>query len=134
MTNAGEVVYLDSSGIVKLVHPEPESLALGRYLARWPRRASCDLARVEVFRAARLVGLTAVARVPGVLQGLNLIALDQELLDDAARLGPPRLRTLDAIHLAAALTLGAAVGRLVTYDLRMAQAANDLGFVVDAPA
>jgi predicted nucleic acid-binding protein len=43
------------------------------------------------------------------------------------------LRSLDAIHLAAAQLLGADIEVLVTYDERMADAAALLGFVVEAP-
>lgn len=75
-----------------------------------------------------------IARARRVLQDITLLALDDRLLDDAAELGPFVLRTLDAIHLAAARSLGTALGRLVTYDRRMIQAAMDLGFAVESPA
>jgi predicted nucleic acid-binding protein len=46
---------------------------------------------------------------------------------------PTELRSLDAIHLASARQLGAAVKRIVTYDDRMADAADALGWNVAAP-
>ena len=55
------------------------------------------------------------------------------MLDIAAMLDARVLRSLDAIHLAAAQRLGVDMEVLVTYDLRMAEAASALGFVVKAP-
>src|SRR4028118_1832612 len=50
---SGELLYLDSSALVKLVLPEAESAALLESLAAWPVRLSRELARVEVVRAVR---------------------------------------------------------------------------------
>lgn len=54
--------------------------------------------------------------------------IDDALLDLAADMDPLALRSLDAVHLAAAQLLGAELEALVTYDARMAQAAAALGF------
>jgi predicted nucleic acid-binding protein len=56
------------------------------------------------------------------------------VLDVAAMLPPAELRSLDAIHLATASQLGASLARVVTYDERMAGAAQALGWTVAAPA
>jgi len=63
---------------------------------------------------------------------LNLIELSRVLLDAAATLPQP-LRSLDAVHLAAAQSLGADLAAIITYDQRMAQAASGLGMVVESP-
>lgn len=55
-------MYHDSSALVKLVIVEPESLALRRYLADEPERASCALARVEILRAVRGHGSRGIQR------------------------------------------------------------------------
>jgi predicted nucleic acid-binding protein len=47
---------------------------------------------------------------------------------------PLELRSLDAIHLATASLLGADLGEIVTYDERMAAAAQSMGFRVSSPA
>lgn len=52
----------------------------------------------------------------------------------AATVGPSSLRTLDAIHLATALGLGAELDAFVTYDNRLAEAARSLGLPVVSPA
>lgn len=60
--------------------------------------------------------------------------LSGELLEQAGVLTPPDLRSLDAIHVAAALSLGDDLGDLVTYDARMAVAAQARGLNVIAPS
>jgi predicted nucleic acid-binding protein len=91
------------------------------------------LARVEVLRAVRSHGAKATARARQVLRRVDLIQLDDDLLDDAATLDAGVLRSLDAFHLAAARTLGDELSAVVTYDGRMASAADVLGLVVEAP-
>ena len=127
------MVYLDSSALVKLVVAERESVALRRYLRAEPRRASCALARIEVIRAVRPHGAAAMARARRLLRRLDLVQLDDELLDSAAALGGGVLRSLDAIHLAAAQTLADELVAVVTYDERMTTAAGGLGLMVEAP-
>ncbi len=127
------MVYLDSSALVKLVVAEPESGALRRALRRDAWRVSCALARVEVMRAVRPQGAAAVTRARRLLRRLDLVQIDDELLDAAAALDPGVLRSLDAIHLAAAQTLGDELSAVITYDERMTAAARLLDFAVDAP-
>ena len=127
------MVYLDSSALVKLVVVEPESSALRGYLAAEPERASCALARVEVIRAVRPHGPSTVSRAQRLLQRLNLVEVDDELLEAAAALDPRILRSLDAIHVAAAQLLGEELTAVVTYDRRMAAAAQLLDLTVAAP-
>jgi predicted nucleic acid-binding protein len=126
--------YLDSSAIVKLVVREPESAALSRYLrGRRPIVASA-LARVEVLRVSISFGVQAQARAHDVLNRLDLIRINDRVLTIAGGLLPPELRSLDAIHLATASLLGDTLGKVVTYDARMADAARQLGWSVVAPA
>lgn len=133
MTTSAEAVYLDSSALVKIVIREAESADLLRFLADRPVRVSAALARVELIRATRPHGSDAIARARRILAGLHLIRLDDELLEAAAALDPVILRSLDAIHLAAARALGGTLRELITYDERMAQAAKLIGCVVATP-
>jgi uncharacterized protein len=128
------MVYLDSSALVKLVVLEPESRALRAYLRGEPQRVSCGLARTEVLRAVRPVGPSAIAAARRLLQRIDLIRLDDALFDAAGMLEPVGLRSLDAIHLAAAHLVAPALRAIVTYDRRMAEGAGALGFAVVGPA
>jgi uncharacterized protein len=104
-----------------------------RYFERWASLASSRLAWIEVRRAALR------ARVPpdlttAVLEVLDEIPLDERVVEAAATLEPEGLRTLEAVHVGTALTLGERLGVLVTYDRRMAEAATAAGLLVGAPA
>ena len=59
--------------------------------------------------------------------------IDEELLDSAATIDPRVLRSLDAIHLAAAQLFGDELTAIVTYDRRMVAAAGLLDLTVTAP-
>jgi predicted nucleic acid-binding protein len=131
-TNA-EAAYIDSSAIVKLVNVEAESEALDRFLQQRAILVSSVLARVEVVRAARRYGLDAVELARTTLNTFLLRELDNQVLNDAADLDTPVLRTLDAIHVATALSFGSELAVLVTYDNRMSEAAEALGIPVASP-
>ena len=129
------MVYLDSSAIVKLVVSEPESSALRRYLAGHADRVSSGLARVEVIRALRRTpdSHAQVHRAASVLERIALVAVDEPLLNDAAAIEPRQLRSLDAVHLATALSLDG-LDAVVTYDRRLGAAAAAAGLEVVFPA
>lgn len=129
-------LYLDSSALVKLVQREKESDALRRFLRRHraDRLVTSALARVEVVRAVIIGGPAALAQARRQLSRLDQILLSTDVLDRATMLAPNvPLRSLDAIHLAAAQVVGADLRSLVTYDLRMAEAAQDVGIAVETP-
>jgi predicted nucleic acid-binding protein len=131
---SADVAYLDTSAVVKLLMRERETSALRRELRQWPRRASSSLLRVEVMRAIKRAGLPRLsAPARRHLAALSLIRMDDALLDRAGDLDPASLRSLDAIHLASALTLGTDLGVVVTYDERMLQAATALGLPTASP-
>ena len=133
---SGLVVYLDSSALVKLILQEREARALAIELRRWPERVTNVLARIEVARAVRRVGDTLPLRrkVERVLDSLALLELDDVVVATACQLNPVVLRSLDAIHLASALSLGPKLGAFIVYDKRLAEAAHQAGLPVLAPA
>jgi len=125
---------LDTSALVKLVAPEPESDALRQWLeARAEALVTSDLARTELFRAVRLVLPESAPLARQVLDTLTVLRLETGVFEEAARLGPPGLRLLDALHLAAALLPEDDLLGVVTYDERIAEATRLLGFSVLAP-
>lgn len=131
-----ELLYLDSSAIVKLVAREPETDALVERLRSRPDLVSSGLARVEVARAVRRARLPGVdvPRAEAVLERIALLRIDEAILESAGLLDPPDLRSLDAVHLASALSLGEALAGLVTYDDHLASAAQTTGLQVVAPS
>lgn len=133
LMSAEKSVYLDASAMVKLVVEEKESAALNAWLGVSRNKVSCALVRVEVGRAVAREGRMAVSRARRLLDRVDLIVLDDELLDLAAELDGP-LRSLDAIHVAAALELGDRLEVLVTYDGQMRRAAEAIGLPVASPA
>ncbi len=131
----GALAYLDTSAYVKLVLREPESDALAAELAQWPARISSVLLRTEAERAcARYGGSQWVQRARAGLGALALLPLDEQVLGAAGALAPPALRTLDALHLATALSVGRRLGVLFSYDERLCAAATAAGVPVSRPA
>lgn len=127
--------YLDTSALAKLVVAEPETAALQAWLSQAARNpVSCDLARTELLRAVRRAAPDRVVRAREVLDALTLIEVTTAVFEDAGLLDPNILRSLDAIHLAAALILGDDLEGMVTYDDRLGQAASANGIAVIAPS
>src|SRR5882724_4795352 len=112
------MIYLDSAAIVKLVHAESESSALRAWLSERAATSwiSSALAEVESFRALARYAPAAAARLPRVLDLVELVDLDAGLRARARAITPPSVRSLDAIHLATALRLGPQLTSFVTYD------------------
>ena len=129
-------VYLDTSALAKLVVHERESAALRQWLRDWPDGVTTVLSRVEVARVLRRLKATEVAhdRAAEVLRGIAMIRIDDQVLETASSLRNPMLRSIDAIHLATALSIGDAPEAFVTYDTRLAQAAKRARLNVIAPA
>jgi predicted nucleic acid-binding protein len=67
------------------------------------------------------------------LSDIALIPMDDQVLAVARRLDPSELRSLDAIHLATALSIGTDLGALFSYDDRLGAAAAAEGLRVLAP-
>ena len=127
--------YLDTAALVKLVVAEQETAALRAWLGETDRDpVSCDLVRTELMRAVRRAAPDRVVQARAVLDALTLLEVTTAVFEEAGRLDPAVVRSLDAIHLAAALSLGDDLEGLVTYDERLADAARANGVAVVAPA
>ncbi|TLW93863.1 type II toxin-antitoxin system VapC family toxin [Saccharomonospora piscinae] len=132
-------VYLDTSALLKRIFTERETDAFVEALDRWQAErsllVSSSLAWVEVARSVR-VRLEAPfgdveAQVDRALVGVAESPISPEVISLARRIGPTKLRSLDAIHLAAALLLDADL--VVTYDDRLAEACRDVGLRATSP-
>ena len=126
------MLYLDASAIVKLVRSEPETPALVEAIRADPEVVSSALSWTEVVRAARRARVRTT-RATAVLDAIAAVPIDDGILRDAAELAPTSLRTLDAIHLASARSLGEDIDAVITYDERMIEAAASLALTVRSP-
>jgi predicted nucleic acid-binding protein len=128
------ILYIETSAAAKLLIDEPAS---GRLAARLDDAVNSDdavissmLLETELRRLAVRVDLAQIA-VTHLLDRFDLVATDRSLYREAGLLPDRYLRSLDALHLAAALRVGA--GIMVTYDHRQADAAAAAGLPVLAP-
>ena len=132
---AASRLYLDASALVKLVITERESAALRIFLAGDPVLISSRIGAVELRRvAAKQDEQPAESQVDAILANTLIVEVDELVAESAGELQPTTLRTLDAIHLASALSLAPELDALVTYDNRLADAARAAGLNVVAPA
>lgn len=126
-------VYLDTSAAAKLLVEEPESAALAGYLDRLaPEQVphSSALLETELRRVAVRLDVPQ-SGVSDVLARLALVEPQRSLFHQAGVLPGRTLRSLDALHLATALRLDAAV--VVSYDIRLLESARSLGVDVLSP-
>lgn len=126
------IVYVDASAALKLVVEEPESDAVVEYCERargqGDRLISSMLLHTEMHCGAhRRPEDVDLALVRVVLSTIDLLQVEPGDLTTAALL-PGRLRTLDAIHLAAALRVDA--GAMLVYDADLGAAAKAAGIDV----
>ncbi|MGH3683018.1 MAG: type II toxin-antitoxin system VapC family toxin [Natronosporangium sp.] len=129
------MLYLDTSALMKIVRPEPETVALRDWLAAQPDQllATSALAEVELPRALHRIGETErLSRAVELLEDLLIIEIDTYVRRAAADLPEPLLRSLDAIHVASAHQLRPDLSAVITYDRRMA-AAVDPAVTVASP-
>ena len=128
------VAYVDSSALLKLAVLEPETVALEARLLEYEGLVSSRLAALECGRAARRASHRRVLQaLKEVLDAIYLLDITQPILDRAAAANPPTLRSLDAIHLATALSMDDTTLELITYDDRFAAAARANGLTVLQP-
>ena len=132
--------YADASALVKLVRDEPESPALRAFVDD-ADLVSCELVLTEVPRAirraaahdARLPLDVLLDRADETLDAIALLPLERALLLVAGALQEPALRSLDAIHVAAAASVSP-IDAFLSYDERQAAVARLAGLRTVAPA
>lgn len=123
--------YLDTSAAAKLLAEEPESDTLTHWAdSDLPDLVATHLLGTELRRFAARHGLPQAA-VTALLDRVSLYDLPRSLHQEAGLLPGRELRSLDALHLAAAVRLE--VSAVVTYDARLGEAATATGLTVLAP-
>jgi hypothetical protein len=128
------ILYIETSAAAKLVIDEPASARLAAHLDGAVEQddalLSSMLLETELRRLAVRTGV-AQAAVTQLLERFDLLEIDRSLYREAGLLPGPHLRSLDALHLAAALRVNA--DAMLTYDKRQADAAQSVGLPVQAP-
>lgn len=124
--------YIDSSAILKFVFAEPERAALVKALTQ--PAISSELARLEVKRAVHRINPKDIALANQELTRINFVTISDQVLSTAeAFTANISLATLDAIHVATALTLGSKIEGIITYDKQMIANAQNMGIRVLSP-
>lgn len=118
---------------MKLPLREVELDSLLAALTEWDGYVSSALLGVEALRACGRYGSRYVAAASSFLVDVALLPVDDSILADAASIEPMPLRSLDALHLATALSLSDDLGAFVTYDSSLARAATEHGLPVLSP-
>lgn len=111
---------------------EPGSDAVREAMDRASGWFTCRVAFVETVRAVGIVaGDRAVRSFQREWPSLGVVEADQQLVEDAAALSLTHdLRSLDALHLAAALALPRERLVVATWDRRLHRAARSEGLDV----
>ncbi len=118
------LAYLDTSAYAKLVLEQAGHGELRLELAEWEGYVSSTLLAVEAIRACARYGAKYAHEARVWLEGVALLPMDDPVLDEATSLKPTALRSLDALHLATALSIRDDLGAFFTYDERLAGAAE----------
>jgi predicted nucleic acid-binding protein len=129
-------LYVDASALLKRYISEPDTRGAQALLLSDPDLTTARHTFVEVRRSlARHLSGTELAAAKRLFDGdwalLAVVELAEAVCWTAAELAESTgVRTLDALHLAAALHAGGGTFPFVTYDARQGQAARALGWTV----
>ena len=140
------MIYLDTCALMKLVHPEPETRTLRDFLKSRVQvpKFTATVALAELPRAVRRANHDQAGRASEFLEAereqaqrlldtLQMVDVTRAVLADAGDADGPFLRTLDAVHLVAAARIRAGLSAFVTYDKKLATAAQQAGLPVLSP-
>lgn len=124
------MLYLDASALVKRYVEEDGSELVISTMGEARAWSMCRVGYVETVRAVGLAGgRKLVSRVEGDWLSFDVIEVDRALVEHAAELAlSTELRSLDALHLAAALVLPREDLTVATWDTRLHRAARGQGF------
>ncbi len=129
-------LYVDSSALLKRYVDEPDSEAAEELLRSDSQLITGRHTSVEVRRnLARLLDERDLSRMRAAfrrdLSAFAVVELDATTCESAAAIAEVTgVRSLDALHLAAAQRVGGSAIPFLTFDLRQAQAARSLGLSV----
>lgn len=128
------ITAVDTSALAKLLLEEAESAALRRDLR--DRADAHDDVIISALAITELRRITIRLHIPPeaiepIVRPFRMVRLTDAMLQLASRLPEPHLGTLDAIHLATALSVEAT--DFVSYDAQQCEAAAIEGLRVASP-
>lgn len=128
------IVVVDTSALGKLLVQEDESVALTEFFSQ--RSVAGDqflISSIAVTELRRLAIRTDLdpARIEPIVRRFRTMRLTEAMVKLAGRLPEQHLGTLDAIHIATALSVDAEA--LASYDVRQCEAAKQEGLIVISP-
>ena len=132
-------VYLDTSVVLRVLFGEPNPID---FWGRWDRAYSSALWRIEALRTVdrlRLLHEITDVEVADLVRDIQtthetfaICPLDERILQRASETFPTVVGTLDAIHLATAISIRESdkIDFLLTHDSQLGTAARSVGFHV----
>ncbi len=126
-------LYVDTSALGRVLLAEPDAPAIRATLSNYEEQWSSELVTVELGRLGKLHGLQSDAQQ--LLSNIRLVRITSARLRSAAAIDPPKVRTLDAIHLSAATALHNAgtIAAALTFDGQLQAGCRHHGIAVEAP-
>ncbi len=132
--------YVDTSALLKRYVDEPDSDRSETVLLADPEWVTARHTLIETRRNLARLLPSDVARARALeafaadWERMSQVELDATTCDSAAAIAVSTgARTLDALHIAAALRVGGAGSTFVTFDAKQGGAARALGLVVVGP-
>ena len=125
-------LYVDTSAIGRVLLEEPDAADIAATLAQYDLWAS-ELITVELRRLAARESLVNQAEL--LLADVNLVELNAPSLKRASSIPPMTVRTLDAIHLDAAVVLHnqGTIDAVLTFDKQLTEGCTHHGIQVLQP-
>lgn len=134
VTFLSDPVYMDTSALVKLLVAEPESDALDEHLeTSGGQMTTSVITEVELVRAVNRVDESKHREVSILLGRQVLLPITESIRVRAGYLLPKGIRSLDAIHIATAVEIQPNLASVVSYDVKLIDAARSLGLRVHSP-
>ena len=132
------MIYIDTSALTKLLITERETPELQAWLATQSDQgeyaATSALGRVELMRVVARYGEPGQSeRARYLLDGLDILPLTEPVIALAETVGPPTLRSPDAIHLASAAQIEQELTAFVAYDHRLLEGCREVGLATASP-
>ena len=137
-------MYLESSALLSLWFGEPGGDRIAEAVADATAAITSDLTRIECQRAflrrrllrsvnaAQLLRLQA--RAEAVWSAVHMLGFGPQVCARAGEIAPETpVRTLDALHLASALSIANDLTAFIAYDRRLATAAEAAGLPTIQP-